>query len=105
MNCQTYRELFYPTCPESIALPVVMHSSTPFKWYMTNKFGQVFTSISTSDGSGNLTIQIEDPLSLDMFNEFSGDYQLKLTTNSGDPILLEDQYDYYVLIFQKTFTP
>lgn len=103
LGCDVFKEITLSSCPDSFIITAGLTASTQYGWEFKNKFDRKLIGEATTDADGVLTIPVTDPLSKDMFHDFSNAYELRLYTfdESENRIAVSIcSYDYLVLLFE-----
>jgi hypothetical protein len=103
LGCDVFKEITLSSCPDSFIITAGLTASTQYGWEFKNKFDRKIIGEATTDADGVLTIPVTDPLSKDMFHDFSNAYELRLYTfdESENRIAVSIcSYDYLVLLFE-----
>lgn len=102
--CDNFRQITLNSCPENFIITAALTANTDYAWELKNKFNRKISDTGTTDNDGVLTVAVEDPLSKDLFHDFSGAWELRLYSFDDDNnrVALQfcDQYDYLVLVFE-----
>jgi hypothetical protein len=103
-GCDVFKEITLNSCPDNFIITAGLTASTLYGWELKNKFNRKIIGELETDADGVLTIPVTDPLSKDMFHDFSNAYEFRLYTigESDEHIPLQfcSMFDYLVLIFE-----
>lgn len=104
--CDNFLQFNLSSCPDSFVIDAGLNAEAEYVWELKNKFNRKIWADQTTDADGILTIPVAEPLSKDMFHDFSNAYELRLYILDGSdnrvPVVFCNQYDYLVLVFEDS---
>jgi hypothetical protein len=104
MSCDNYKWFQVNYCPDAFHLTGQFTGVQSVIWKLESKFDKVYQGETVTDTDGKLIIPVDDePLTKDLFQPFSGAYELRCFATDTDgnlqQILFCGQYEYLVLTF------
>jgi hypothetical protein len=105
-GCDSFKEFTFPSCPDAFKISASLMSSTHYGWEFKDKFSNKYVGEAVTDEDGLLSIDIDDPLSKDMFHFFSNALEFRLYNLFEEGSRLQekfcDTYDYLLFSFEET---
>lgn len=77
MSCETCFKVSLPDCEDSIAINLALTPATNYFCLISDKFGNKYKILVTTDANGNFVIQTKD-FPKGLFTKFSGDFLFRV---------------------------